>query len=121
MGTALDFISLRAPAFALRSDINELITAAEAETSDNYPAALHGKAAGLLVCHWITLEARDSTGDGVAGAIVRKKEGKLEIEYSGKYKSDEAIVDADLEQTRWGLELMGLKKTSFPTFFNRMM
>jgi hypothetical protein len=116
--TPLSFIQTRALTYSIESNINDLILQAEGETSDNYPTSdLRSKAVGLLVCHWIALSKRDSSGAMGVGSIISEREGKLARSYALASVSSKVEVDLDLSQTRWGLELIQHQKKCF--FFPR--
>ncbi len=100
MGSALEFIQVRAPLFAGLSNIEGLISQAEIETTTEFPSSdLRAKAVGLLACHWAALAQRDSSGDGVSGNVIMEREGRVERRYSQGFHS------TDLSRTSWGMEL----------------
>lgn len=111
MSTPLEIITIRAPTFALESNINDLIAEAELEVSESEynTANLRNKAIALIVMHWVALNKRDSTG-GTAGVIKSEKEGDLSRSFSVNNSDD---IDSYYSQTTWGLEFLRLQQQCF--------
>ncbi|GAH17973.1 unnamed protein product [marine sediment metagenome] len=120
MSTPLEIITIRAPAFALESNINDLITEAELEvsTTEYNTSPLRNKAVALIVMHWIALNKRDSTG-GTAGAIKSEKEGDLSRSFGATGNNED--MDPYYGQTTWGLEFLRLQVQCFIKPTNRMV
>lgn len=109
----LQYIQTRAPEFASDPALTTLISMAALETGNYGSVDLTNKAIALLVCHWSSLKSREGeSGVGSSGAIRSESEGQLSRSY-GSTGNAAFSRGADLEQTRWGLELLDLRKSSF--------
>ncbi len=119
MSTPLEIITIRAPAFALESNINDLIIEAELEvsTTEYNTSPLRNKAVALIVMHWIALNKRDSTG-GTAGAIKSEKEGDLSRSFG---TTDNGDTDPYYGQTTWGMEFLRFQAQCFIKPRNRFV
>jgi hypothetical protein len=80
---------------------------ATAETGTCF-GTLRNKAIALLMLHWLYLDDRDSGNQGVGGTVKREREGMLEKEYMIDFSLTSRYPD--LSQTRWGMELIRLRK-----------
>lgn len=120
MSTPLEIITIRALAFALESNVNDLIIEAEKEVSESEynTTDLRNKAIALIVMHWIALDKRDPTG-GTAGAIKSEKEGDLSRSFGTT--SDNGGIDSYYSQTSWGLEFLRLQAQCFVKPINRFV
>ena len=113
MPTPLEYMQIRASAFAALSNIQEYIDLAELEIGDEFcDDNMKNKAVFLLSAHWLALEERNNGGSGIAapGTISSEKEGQLSRSY-GAISSAEQNIDAYLSQTLWGIELYNLQKS----------
>jgi hypothetical protein len=119
MSTPLAFIQLRAPSFAERQDINAFIEIAEGVTSSTAYGALRYQAVGLLVCHQLALNERNSNNYAVSGQITSERTGKQSRSYSGGFfaGTTQSTLDPYLSQTYWGMELINLQKSCIPAIF----
>ncbi len=76
------------------------------------------KAVFLLAMHWWSLLKRDPGGLGINGQLKKEKEDRLEREYLIDFSLTARYPD--LSQTRWGLELIRLRKSCIIGFRNRL-
>jgi hypothetical protein len=118
--TPLEIIQARAPLFASEPNVSSLIALATTQTGDFGSPDATNTAIALLVCHWYALDKRDAgTGSGIAGSITSESEGELSRSYGSTVGA--GARNAALEQTRWGLELLDLRKSAFFLPRTRMM
>lgn len=118
--TPLEFIQARASAFALEPNVSSLIAIATTQTGDFGSPDATNTAIALLVCHWIALDKRENgSGLGAAGSIASESEGQLSRSYASTVGA--SARNAALEQTRWGIELLDLRKSAFFLPRTRMM
>lgn len=116
MPTPLEYMQLRAPAFAALPEIATWLDYAEQETGDSYCSddPHRNKAIFLLAAHQIALNQRNEDGGGSApsGSIKSEKEGDLARSY-GVESNDSNQIDPYLAQTSWGVELWNLQRSCF--------
>jgi hypothetical protein len=111
MPTPLQYVTTRAASYLSEPALTDLLAQAELETASIYPNSdIRNKAVALLTCHWIALGKRDSAGLGISGNLTSESEGQLSRGYSMQGVS--VSTDRDLGQTRWGLELIRLRKSA---------
>jgi hypothetical protein len=117
------YITLRAPQFAANASLDDLIACATDELSATAYGINTYKAVALLVCHWLALLTRDSSGSSPSGNLSSEKAGKLARSFSGGLFTGtvQASLDPYLASTSWGVELSNLQQGSIPMIFNRMM
>ncbi len=111
------YIATRAPTYAADARIAPMTTQAELETGQVYTGDLRNKAIALLILHWMFLDDRDGGLTGIGGTVKREKEGQLEKEYMIDFSL--TVRYPDLSQTRWGLELVRLRRSSIMMPRNR--
>ena len=114
MITVAAYIASRAAQYVGDTRLTAFEAQAEAEISNNAFGDLRSKAIFLLMMHWLTLDDRggaigSGTGSSIGGTVKREKEGGLEREYMLDFSL--TLKYPDLSQTRWGLELIGLRKS----------
>jgi len=123
--TAKEYITLRAPTFAIDPSIDDLISAATDLISESAFGINYSKAIALLVCHQMAINVRDASsgGSSPSGNISSQKTGGLSISYSGGFFTGtvQSAIDPYLAQTAWGIELYHLKQSYIPTMFSRRM
>ena len=111
MPSVQDYIDARAPQYSSDARLSSFQSQATLRTGTVY-GTLRNEAIALLMLHWLTMD--DSRGGGVvggsgaAGSIAREKEGALERQYTLDFRL--SMKYPDLSQTRWGMELIGLRK-----------
>ena len=107
------YITSRAAQYASDSRLTAFEAQASAEIGANAFGDLRSKAIFLLMMHWLTLDDDGSvgsgTGSGIGGTVKRIKEGGLEKEYMLDFSLTAKYPD--LSQTRWGLELIALRRS----------
>jgi hypothetical protein len=99
-----DYLLARKPGLNIDARVSTLIEIAKELLDTAAFGVTYNQAVGLKVLHMLEMESRG----GVAGAVVSETEGDLSRSYSSSIKAD----DGDLSATRWGAELIQLKKTS---------
>ncbi len=108
--TALDFINLRAKKYATDPRISTALDGA----AETFSATAWGrnleKAKALLALHWLTMDDRDVSGEGIGGTLQSEQEGSLKRSYMIDFKCQSA--NPDWTQSRWGMELIQLRKQS---------
>jgi len=120
MPSVSEYITARAPGYLTYTALSELIAQATLETGDVYCGSdLRNKAIMLLTCHWIALDKRDGAGIGIAGNLSSEREGDLARSYGMQGVSKAS--DRDLGQTRWGLELLRLRRSCILSARTRQM
>lgn len=112
MPSVAEYVASRAPSYVGDSRLGAFETQAALETGSAY-GVLKNKATFLLMMHWFALDDRgaavgSSGGTEIGGTIKREKEGSLEREYMLDFSLTARYPD--LSQTRWGLELLSLRK-----------
>ena len=120
MATVASYIASRAPNYVGDSRLSAFEEQAALETGTVFGSPdLRSKAIFLLMVHWLTMDdARGGAGSGgVGGTIKREKEGQLEREYMLDFSITAKYPD--LSQTRWGLELIRLRKSKIIMPCNR--
>lgn len=105
--TPQQIITIRALAFASDSRLDDMVTMAGEQTGTVF-GDQRNTAIALLVMHWLALEQISSSGQ--SGMIISEKEGDLSRSYG--FTSNVKIGDADLGQTRWGIELLRMRKSN---------
>lgn len=107
--TPLQIVEARAPEFEGEARITDLITLAEMDISTEWGAA-RNRATALLVLHWLAKESIDTASPG---PITSETEGQVSRTYgwSGIY--------GELSTSRYGMELLQLRKSNFMGFMNR--
>lgn len=107
--TVDNYLAARSPSSTSNPQIIPLKAQAELETSTIYKGDLRNKAVALLVLHWLALVVRDPDGGpGASGSLKREKEDRLEREYLVDFSITKD--HPNLAQTRWGMELLALRK-----------
>lgn len=117
------YIATRAPSYSADPRVPAMILQSEAETGTAF-GELRNAAIALLVLHWLAMDDRaggggGSTSNSVGGTIKREREGSLEREYMVDFSLTKAFPD--LSQTRWGMELIELRKKCILTPYNRFV
>lgn len=113
--TANDVVAFKCPGKESDPRLGNFITATEIYISSNYFGDKFTYAQGLLICHWLMLEARgggsdETSGSGEVGAVTSKKEGDLQIQFSGMGNMWNQS-NGYLAQTTHGQELLMLYNT----------
>ena len=116
MPTVQSYIDTRAPTYSADARLPEMLIQATAETGDVF-GVLKNKAIALLMMHWLFLDDRDSGNQGIGGTVKREKEGMLEKEYMIDFSL--TVRYPDLSQSKWGLELIRLRRAKIITARNR--
>ncbi len=113
MPTVASYIATRAAVYVGDARLPELQIEAGEETGPVFTACgKREKAIFLLIMHWIELDDDRGgvKGSGAIGGMVKKvKEGMLEKEFLQDFSLSKE--HPDLSQTRWGLELLRLRKS----------
>lgn len=110
MITVQNYIDSRAPAYSSDTRIAGLTAQASLETGTVFIGDLRNKAITLLILHWMTVDDRDTDGGsaGIGGTVKREREGQLEREYMLDFSLTANFPD--LSQSKWGLELIRLRR-----------
>lgn len=118
MITVQEYIDTRAPQYSSDTRLPEMEAQAAMEIGCVF-GDLANKATFLLIMHWLTLDDRDADtgGQGIGGTIKRNKEGQLEREFMVDFSLTAKYPD--LSQTRWGMELIRLRRSVVMTVRNR--
>ncbi len=124
---AKTYITIRKASFATDANIDALIDYAIKQTNEDKFSPNADKAVALRVMHWLEKKAMEGT-DGSGNIVKRKKEDKLEVEYSvssnsgsgGSGGSNDAgdKINWDLQNTSWGRELLELIRTHITVDFS---
>jgi hypothetical protein len=119
----MTYIDTRAPGYSADTRVSPMILQAEDETGTAF-GILRNAAIALLVLHWLAMDDRaggsgGSLSNSVGGTIKREREGSLEREYMIDFSLTKQFPD--LSQTRWGMELIELRKKCILTPYNRFV
>ena len=117
MITIQNYIDTRAPSYSSDSRITAMTAQATLETGEVFIGDLRNKAIALLILHWLFIDDRDNGLQGVGGTVKREKEGMLEREYMLDFSVTRKWPD--LSQSRWGLELIRLRRSTIMNPRNR--
>lgn len=117
MPTVPQYIATRASIYSADARISDMIEQATLEIGEVFVGDLRNKAIALLILHWLFLDDRDSNNQGIGGTVKREREGMLEREYMLDFSLTKKYPD--LSQTKWGLELIRLRRSSIMTARNR--
>lgn len=123
--TETDYIAAIAPALAGdQSGLPVFLEMARERTSQKFYGPKYAQAVALMACHlWFLMGSTGSQGGagggsgeaGSVGNISSKREGDLQVSYSSPVASmSKNMSDASLSQTRYGLELLALRKGCHP-------
>lgn len=119
--TPTDIVTVRLPALASSASFAVYLSMAESRTNttvglDGWKSQdTYATAVALRAMHLWSIDQNRQAGE--AGAIVSKREGEQEIGFGSQGRSVRAApLDADLEQTVYGRELLGLMRGSFVKF-----
>jgi len=104
-----EYIAARSAKYASDSRLPILIDQAGTETGTAY-GDNQNRAISLLVLHWLTMDDRDPSGTGNGGIVSMEKEGSLQKQYLVDFALTSKYPD--LTQTRWGMELISLRRSS---------
>jgi hypothetical protein len=111
--SVLDYITVRAPSYTADPRTSVMIDQATIETGSLF-GTNRNRAISLLVLHWLTMDDRAAgiggSGSSIGGTIKREREGSLEREYMVDFSLTKMFPD--LTQTRFGMELIELRKKS---------
>lgn len=100
--------------FASSPDLPVFKELAELQTSGDFFGQKYNLAVALRIAHQMTLASPTSgRTSGEAGSVTSKSEGDLSIGFSGPGASAQA-ADADLSQTKFGLQLIALRRGCGP-------
>ena len=103
------YLQVRKP--AALTDPRYSLFLAQAQEALGKELGLHlNRAISLLILHWMAMDDRDTAGNAVPGMIQEEREGQL----GRKYLQDFTLSgkQSDLCQTRYGMELISLKKSA---------
>ena len=110
--SALQYLTLRAPALAENANVSLYIAAAREDLNPCYFGASIEKAVALLAAHTMTLSLDPLRAGGTGGAVTSKSEGALSIGFSSG-----SMAGTDWGQTSYGLELSRLMSMGGPSLF----
>ena len=108
--SALQYLTLRAPALAENANVGLYIAAAREDLNPCYFGASYEKAVGMLAAHTMTLSLDPLRAGGTGGAVTSKSEGSLSIGFSSG-----SVAGTDWGQTSYGLELTRLLAMGGPS------
>lgn len=108
--SALQYLTLRAPALATNANVGLYIDAAREDLSECYLGAVYEKAVAMLAAHTMTLSLDPARSGGVGGSVTSKSEGALSIGFSAG-----SAGGSDWGQTSYGLELTRLMAMGGPS------
>lgn len=111
VSTAKQIVLLRDPSITDDATLDDYIELAESCLSPDAFCDKYQKAVALQVLHWYSLSGRTNGGSGgdIAGAVSSLKEGDLQVSFSKTFSSSNP-ANAELAQTKYGLELLALQK-----------
>lgn len=122
VNTVQEIIVVKAPDFLINARLDDLIDLAKLSISET---ALKDKYEFALALHVLHIDALSRQGGGsdttggssISGAISKKKEGQLEINFNTPALSSGS--GAFYGQTAYGTELWQLYRSCFTLFMNR--
>ena len=107
-----EILAAIAPQFPDDAQMDVFIELATGQTSACFFGTKANHAIALRTAHMMTLSDQNGMfAGGQAGQVVSKKEADLSVGF-GPTGSGTNTVDADLGQTSYGIQLMGLRKGS---------
>jgi hypothetical protein len=111
--TSKQVILLREPGITDDATLDSYIELAEDCLSEEAFCNKYQNAVALQVLHWYSLSNRLSAGGpggSIPGAVASLKEGDLQISFRSTFTSADA-GDAELAQSKYGLELLALRRS----------
>lgn len=120
--TSKDIILLRDSNIQDDATLDDYIELAESCLNEAAFCEKYENAVALQVLHWYALAGRANGGVGgaIAGALSSLKEGDLQVSFSKTFVTSDP-ADADLAQTKYGLELLALRRSCIFAARNRFV
>lgn len=119
--TATEYIAAIAPALSSDPGLPVFLEMARERTSIKFYGPKYEQAVALLAAHtWFLVGSSSPSGGaaeaGSTGAVSSKREGDLQVSYTtpAATLAMKGGVDAELSQTRYGLQLLALRKGCGP-------
>ena len=112
MASASEILSAIAPEFDSVPSRATFLDMAESRTSSTFFGGNRTQAVALRAAHMLALTPSGSAEriGGAGGPISSKSEGQLSVSFGSR--SSSSSTDSDLEQTSFGLQLLGLQRAS---------
>ena len=112
MASASEILSAIAPEFYSVSSRATFLDMAESRTSSAFYGGNRSQAVALRAAHMLALTSSGSAEriGGAGGPISSKSEGQLSVAFGSRSSSSSS--DSDLEQTSFGVQLLGLQRSS---------
>lgn len=113
MASASEILSAIAPEFDSVSSRATFLDMAESRTSSTFFGGNRSQAVALRAAHMLALTSSGSAEriGGAGGPVSSKSEGQLSVSF-GSRSSSSSSADSDLEQTSFGIQLLGLQRAS---------
>lgn len=106
--TPSQYLDLVAPEFSSNANKSTYLEMAQGRTSSCFYGSNYSQAVALMAAHMMALALSRPAG-GDAGQVTSKREGDLSISFGAV-----SGVSADLAQTKYGVQLAGLRRASGP-------